>query len=85
MFLVVLGRPSARCRGRGRRGGLRRGRLRLLTKARVQQYTRGYDLSGVMELPPLGFIPATGHRAGLAAMLDDFRQQPLRERSTVAA
>src|SRR5262249_35924223 len=48
---------------------LRRGRLKLLTRARVQQYSRGYDLSGVLNPPPLGFTPPTGYREGLTHML----------------
>lgn len=50
----------------------RPGRLRLLTRARVRQYSRGYDLSGVLEPPPLGFRAPTGYREGLAEMVEDY-------------
>lgn len=48
---------------------LRRGRLGLLTKARVRQFTRGYDLSGVRSLVPLEFV-TTPHEVGLRHMLE---------------
>jgi nucleoside-diphosphate-sugar epimerase len=50
---------------------LRTGRLRLLTKARVQQYSKGYDLSGVLAPVPAGFACRTGYREGFRKMLDD--------------
>lgn len=50
----------------------RPGRLALLTTARVTQYSRGYDMSGVLEPAPLGFIPPTGFRDGLTLMLTDY-------------
>lgn len=50
----------------------RRGRLSLLTTARVAQYSRGYDITGVLEPAPLGFIPQTGYREGLALMTEDY-------------
>lgn len=48
---------------------LRKGRLRLLTKARVLQYSKGYDLSGVSTSPPLGFVFNTDFRSGFREML----------------
>lgn len=51
---------------------LRVGRLALLTRARVLQYSRGYDLSGVLANPPLGPVPVTDYRVGLRRMLDDY-------------
>jgi nucleoside-diphosphate-sugar epimerase len=51
---------------------LRIGRIQYLTKARVKQYSLGYDLSGVMNPPPLGFVPPTRYREGLTRMLDDY-------------
>jgi nucleoside-diphosphate-sugar epimerase len=56
-------------------GALRRGRLRLLTRARVRQYTRGYDLSGVLDPPPLGFVAPTDYRVGLGRMVEDYRRR----------
>lgn len=53
---------------------LRVGRLKLLTKARVQQYSRGYDLSGIFNPPPLGFVPPTSYQVGLAKMLDHYQR-----------
>jgi nucleoside-diphosphate-sugar epimerase len=50
---------------------LRRGRLRLLTKHRVLQYSKGYDLSGVLDPPPFGFVCQTGYRAGFREMIKD--------------
>jgi nucleoside-diphosphate-sugar epimerase len=61
---------------------LRVGRLRLLTKARVLQYSKGYDLSQVITPPSLGFSPETGYREGLVKMLDDYTHSVLtREKS----
>jgi UDP-glucose 4-epimerase len=55
---------------------LRRGRLKLLTPARVRQYSRGYDLSGLLR-SPVGVPTPTGYRDGLARMLDDYlRREP---------
>jgi nucleoside-diphosphate-sugar epimerase len=53
---------------------LKVGRLKLLTTARVRQYSRGYDLSGVLNPPPLGFVPPTGYEVGLPRMLDDYQK-----------
>ncbi len=63
----------------------RRGRLRLLTKARVQQYSRGYDLTGVLDTLPPGFHPRTGYREGLARMLEDYRGQKKAQPASAAA
>jgi nucleoside-diphosphate-sugar epimerase len=52
-------------------GFLRRGRLRLLTKARVAQYSKGYDLRGVLDPPPLGFLCETTYREGFPEMLKE--------------
>jgi nucleoside-diphosphate-sugar epimerase len=51
---------------------IRLGRLKLLTPARVQQYSQGYDLSGVLTRPLLMQMQMTDYREGLARMLDDF-------------
>jgi nucleoside-diphosphate-sugar epimerase len=51
---------------------MRAGRLKLLTPARVRQYSHGYDLSGVLADPILDHLPMTGYRDGLPRMLDDF-------------
>jgi hypothetical protein len=53
---------------------LRIGRLKLLTTARVRQYSRGYDLSGVLHPAPLGFVPPTSYEIGMPKMLDDYRR-----------
>jgi nucleoside-diphosphate-sugar epimerase len=53
---------------------LRLGRLKLLTTARVQHYSKGYDLSGVLNPPQLGFVPPTGYQVGLPRMLDDYQK-----------
>lgn len=50
------------------------GRLKILTKARVMQYSRGYDLSGVINPPPLGFTPDTKYKEGMAKMLDEYKK-----------
>ncbi len=50
---------------------LRFGRLKLLTPARVRQYSRGYDLSGVLPEPLLDGLALTGYREGLRHMVDD--------------
>jgi nucleoside-diphosphate-sugar epimerase len=49
----------------------RKGRLKLLTKARVLQYSKGYDISGVLKSPPLGFVCGTDYKAGFTEMLRD--------------
>jgi nucleoside-diphosphate-sugar epimerase len=50
----------------------RTGRLKLLTPARVAQFSRGYDLSLVLDQPLLKQIQLTDYRDGLRRMLDDF-------------
>lgn len=52
--------------------GLRLGRLKLLTPARVMQYSRGYDLSEVLTQPLLTQMQMTDYSEGLPLMLDDF-------------
>jgi nucleoside-diphosphate-sugar epimerase len=49
----------------------RKGRLKLLTKSRVLQYSKGYDISGVLQPPPLGFVCGTDYKAGFAEMFRD--------------
>jgi dihydroflavonol-4-reductase len=49
---------------------LRAGRFRLLTRARVLQYSKGYDLSGVLDPPPFGFVCPTHYKDGFRKMLD---------------
>jgi UDP-glucose 4-epimerase len=51
---------------------MRVGRLKLLTPERVLQYSRGYDLSEVLNHPLLAQMQMTDYRKGLALMLDDF-------------
>jgi nucleoside-diphosphate-sugar epimerase len=51
---------------------LRLGRLKLLTRARLAQYSRGYDLSGTHSSLFLDNVPLTGYRDGLQAMLADY-------------
>ena len=53
---------------------LKMGRLKILTKARVMQYSRGYDLSGVITPPPLGFVPITKYEEGMSKMLDEYKK-----------
>jgi UDP-glucose 4-epimerase len=51
---------------------MRAGRLKLLTPARVVQYSQGYDLSEDLYQPLLSQIPMTDYRDGLESMLDEF-------------
>ncbi len=51
----------------------KRGRLGLLTKTRLRQYSKGYDLSGVLTPPPMGFVPAIRYQEGLASMLNAYQ------------
>jgi nucleoside-diphosphate-sugar epimerase len=51
---------------------LRRGRLGLLTRARVLQFSRGYDLSSVLDRPTLEAVGLTDFRDGLERMLADY-------------
>ena len=53
---------------------LKFGRCKLLTKARLSQYSKGYDLSGLMTPSPLGFVASTNFREGLSKMLDDYKK-----------
>ena len=53
---------------------LKTNRLKLLTKARVLQYSKGYDLSGVINPPALGFIADTSYLEGLKKMLDEYKK-----------
>jgi 2-alkyl-3-oxoalkanoate reductase len=51
---------------------LRIGPLAMLTRARLRQYSMGYDLSGVLDHPLLTQIPMTSYRVGLSRMLDEY-------------
>jgi nucleoside-diphosphate-sugar epimerase len=51
------------------------GPLAMLTKARVRQYSRGYDLSGVLDHPALDHVRMTNFRVGLSRMLDEYMAQ----------
>jgi len=53
---------------------LRRGRLKFLTKARVLQYSKGYDLSNLINPPPLGFVSGITYKEGLTHMLDEYKK-----------
>jgi len=53
---------------------LRLGRLKLLTPTRLLQYSKGYDLSGVMNPLPHGFVSSMGYQEGLALMLEDYKR-----------
>jgi nucleoside-diphosphate-sugar epimerase len=53
---------------------LRFGRLKLLTKNRVAQYSKGYDLSTFIDPPPLGFVAGTKYTEGLSNMLDEYKK-----------
>lgn len=53
---------------------LRFGRLKLLTKDRVLQYSKGYDLSDLINPPPLGFVAGTKYKEGLSCMLDEYKK-----------
>jgi UDP-glucose 4-epimerase len=50
----------------------RRGRLEMLTHARVVQFSRGYDLSGVLDRKLMERVGATDYREGLRHMLSDY-------------
>ncbi len=53
---------------------MRSGRVKLLTRARVDQYSKGYNLSAALQPPPpLGFVCDTDFRLGFKAMLEDYR------------
>ena len=51
---------------------LRFGPLKLLTPARVTQYSRGYDLTKVLDHPLLEKLTMISHRVGLSRMLEDY-------------
>jgi nucleoside-diphosphate-sugar epimerase len=50
----------------------RRGRLEMLTDARVLQFSRGYDLSGVLNRQLMERVGVTEYREGLHRMLADY-------------
>jgi nucleoside-diphosphate-sugar epimerase len=50
----------------------RSGRLEMLTHARVQQFSRGYDLSAVLDQKTLAALDMTDYRQGLLQMLADY-------------
>jgi nucleoside-diphosphate-sugar epimerase len=51
---------------------LKIGPLAMLTRARLRQYSMGYDLSGVLDHPLLGQVRMTSYRVGLSRMLDEY-------------
>lgn len=51
---------------------LRSGRLKLLTRARLRQYSNGYDMTGLPPDPLLTRIRTTPSREGLARMAADY-------------
>jgi nucleoside-diphosphate-sugar epimerase len=53
-------------------GRLRQGRLALLTRARVAQYSQGYDLSGTISPEFLDSVPLTSWKVGLTRMVEDY-------------
>ena len=52
--------------------GLRSGRLAMLTPGRVQQFSRGYDLSEVLDRDQLERVGMMDYREGLRHMLADY-------------
>jgi len=50
----------------------RKGRLEMLTPARVQQFSRGYDLSAVLDRSVLDDLHMTDYRDGFREMLADY-------------
>jgi nucleoside-diphosphate-sugar epimerase len=50
---------------------LRIGPRAMLTRARLRQYSMGYDLSGVLDHPLLAQVRMTSYRIGLSRMLDE--------------
>jgi nucleoside-diphosphate-sugar epimerase len=54
---------------------LRVGPLAMLTKARLRQYSMGYDLSRLLDHPLLSKIQMTNYRVGLSRMLDEYLAQ----------
>ena len=61
---------------------LRSGRLAMLTPARVQQFSRGYDLSAVLDRKQLERVGMMDYREGLRQMLADYRAQDQRATSS---
>src|SRR6266403_5719513 len=57
---------------------MRIGPLAMLTRARLRQYSMGYDLSGVLDHPLLSQVPMTSYRVGLSRMLDEYLSHPER-------
>jgi nucleoside-diphosphate-sugar epimerase len=51
---------------------LRKGRLEMLTRARVQQFSRGYDLSAVLDRTALDDLEMTNYQDGFREMLADY-------------
>jgi 2-alkyl-3-oxoalkanoate reductase len=51
---------------------LRSGRIAMLTPARVQQFSRGYDLSAVLNREQLERVGMMDYREGLRSMLADY-------------
>ena len=48
------------------------GRLEMLTRERVQQFSRGYDLTGVLQPRDLDGLRMTDYKEGLRQMLSDY-------------
>ena len=48
------------------------GPLAMLTRARVRQYSMGYDLAGLLDHPLLSRVRMTSYRVGLSCMLDEY-------------
>jgi nucleoside-diphosphate-sugar epimerase len=53
---------------------LRTGRVAMLTPARVQQFSRGYDLRAVLDREQLERVGMMDYREGLRQMLADYRE-----------
>lgn len=51
---------------------IRKGRLEMLTPARVQQFSRGYDLSAALDRTALDSLQMTDYRDGFREMLADY-------------
>jgi 2-alkyl-3-oxoalkanoate reductase len=56
---------------------LRVGRLKMLTRARIRQFSRGYDMTGLPPDPLLTRIGTTPAREGLARMVEDYSRRAL--------
>ncbi len=57
---------------------LKIGQLAALARARVRQYSIGYDLSQALDHPLLKQIRMTSYRVGLSRMLDEYQAHPER-------